>query len=86
MRAPLPAALSAVCSGVWSVSEAVACCAQCLEWFVQLNWTGPPDQKVKESLEQLLGQERLEELNQQALTGLSSDGEVRSINSFSTGM
>ena len=58
------------------MSEVVDCCAQCLDWFVQLNWTGPPSDGVKVALEAVVGQEGLKLLNQQALTSLSSDGEV----------
>ncbi len=54
----------------------VDCCAQCLDWFVQLNWTGPPGDEVQVALEGMLSQEGLKLLNQQALTALSTDGEV----------
>lgn len=65
-----------VSSGPWCVSEVVECCAQCLDLFIQLNWTGPPSDGVKMALERVLGQVGLKLLNQQALMALSSDGEV----------
>ena len=58
------------------------CCGQCLEWFVQLNWTGPPVEEIQTALESVVGQERLKLLNQDALASLSVDGEVRLLTSI----
>lgn len=63
-----------------SPSDVLTCSTQCLNLFVQLNWTGPPNEEMELELETLVGKDGLCTLNNTALSELSVDGEVSSKN------
>lgn len=62
--------------GEWSLGCVLACAADCLAVFLQLNWTGPPALHLQGYLEEMLGVSVLEQLNCEALRVLSVDGDV----------
>ena len=71
-------------SGDWSSESVLTCIEDCLAFFLQLNWTGPPVPGLQQRLEELLDGEGLQQLNNGALHGLTVDGVVSTDRSYVT--
>ena len=59
-----------------ALSTVVSCGVDCLDLFVQLNWTGPPIDGLQADLEELLSKGGVRSLEDQARNTLGSSGEV----------